>query len=97
MVNNIKIYIKNILKKNKIIIIKFILVLLWILLYILNYITTTRLIAFGIILFIIYIYKLGVDWVKSIKPIKNIYLLILLINIDRIKLLLIYFIIYLYI
>jgi hypothetical protein len=93
MKNKIKAYFK----KNKIIIIKFLLAFLWILLYILNYITTTRLIAFGIILFIIYIYKLGVDWVKSIKPIKNIYLLILLINIDKIKLLLIYFIIYLYI
>jgi hypothetical protein len=89
--------VKNLIKDNKKKIIKFLLIVLWVFLFIFNYITLTRLMVFLIILLMIFLFKQVIDDVKTMKPIKNIYLLILLINIDKIKLILINFIIYLYI
>jgi len=56
------------------------------LLFVLNYITIKRLVIFIIILLIIYIYKLLIERIKRIKLKENIYLLLILLNMDKIKL-----------
>jgi hypothetical protein len=89
--------INNLIKKNKIKIIQGFLIFLWLYLIIFNYITTSRLIVFFLILLYIWIYKKLIEKIKLIKPIKNINILILLIYLDRIKLWIIYIIIYIYI
>ena len=55
-------------------------------LFVLNYITIKRLVIFIIILLIIYIYKLLIERIKRIKLKENIYLLLILLNMDKIKL-----------
>src|SRR6516164_9658536 len=95
--NNLINYIKLFVKFNKIRIIKLLIILLWLCLFIFNCITIRRLVTFCIILLIILVYKQYVKYVSEVKPIKNENLIVLLINIDLIKLLLINIVIYLYI
>src|SRR6516164_1675097 len=92
--NNLINYIKLFVELNKIRIIKLLLLLC---LFIFNCITIRRLVTFCIILLIILVYKQYVKYVSLVKPIKNENLIVLLINIDLIKLLLINIVIYLYI
>ena len=89
--------IKNIIKKNKILIIKISFIILWIFLFLLNYITNIRLIVFFIIILVIYIYKWLIKKANKMKPIKNINILLLLIYIDKIKLIWINLIIRIYV
>jgi hypothetical protein len=103
MANIIIFFIKGIMakvqaffKKNKAYAMQVLLLILWLLLFILNYITIRRLIIFFIILLIIYCYKQAINKVKLMKPIKKKDLLILLMNFDKAKLVLISFIIYVY-
>jgi hypothetical protein len=95
--NNLINYIKLFVELNKIRIIKLLIILLWLCLFIFNFITIRRLVTFCIISLIILVYKQYVKYVSEVKPIKNENLIVLLINIDLIKLLLINIVIYLYI